>query len=235
MAAFFSVTAIGQHSASTVDITSPSPLSTFCEALGTPQRQAALDGLRTLTNRLINSPDAAHATRIMAVDDYRALREASIGSGFEINLIDPDALLAGKDIDSSTHGSGVWRFVVMLGGKTVGLVTVARVQGKWQWVEAGASDMAREVMNVVTRYAGLASSPQLRFIRSLQGVADFIEVIPSANADPSSSPLYVQLFSNRPAPDEVGGALTPALNEAQLISDLRASVRRGMRDPRFMH
>ncbi|HEV3105110.1 MAG TPA: hypothetical protein VGZ01_05420 [Trinickia sp.] len=183
----------------------------------------------------------------MAVDDYHALRDAFIGSGFEVNLIDPDALLAGKGIEASTHGSGAWRFVVMLGNKPVGLITVARLQGQWQMVEAGASEMAREVMDVVSRYARVAPSARLRFIRSSQGMADFIEVIQPAEADRAIPPLYVPLFSTQAALDDGGavdanGANTagtsapaPALAEAEFASDLRASVRRGMRDPRFVH
>lgn len=239
-AILFSWAAAGQTTTSPSDA-KPLARSTIATAEGTPQRQAAEDGLRTLTTRLISTADTPNANRIMAVDDYRALRDASIGSGFEVNLIDPNALLAGKSIDASTYRSGVWRFVVMLDNKPVGLITVARMQGQWKMVEAGASELAQEIMAVVTAYASRFPLAQLRFIRSRQGMADLIEVIPTTSADQTGTPLYIPLLSARVSlnhgtdPSHAASLSAPALDEAQIASALRASVRRGMRDPRFLH
>jgi len=151
-------------------------------------------------------------------------------------LVDPHALLSGKRLDQSLYGSGEWRFVVMLSGKGVGLVTVALMNGKWTMVEAGASELAGELDTISARYAQRAPQAQLRFVRSQQAVADFVEVsgrAPSASAAP---PLYVPLASARTLLARLPtNAAVPdsTLSDAELGDVLRQSVQRGMRDPRF--
>ncbi|RKP50749.1 hypothetical protein [Trinickia fusca] len=214
---------------------------------GTPQRRAAEEGLAVLTTRLSLPQHAAQATRIFAVDDSRLLRDAVIGYGFEVELVDPNALLAGNSIDASTRESGQWRFVVMLANRPIGLVTVASTHGQWKMVEAGGNELAQEVMTVVGRYRSTSPPARLRFVRSQQGVADFIEVTPSSPTDRTLStvtPQYVPLLSarmmlgNSPADTATSHTLSAspvALSETDVAPALRESVRRGMHDLRFTH
>ena len=202
---------------------------------GKPQRQVAERGLFDLSNRLmaVSNP----GTHIFAVDDYQELRNARIGAGFEVNLVDPQALLSGKSISASTHPSGEWRFVVMVGNQAVGLVTVAWLHGHWKMVSAGGGELAKEISHIVSQHSQQDPSERLRFIRSQQGVADFIEVAPPSHNLPSR---YVPLLSARimlaRSTDAATLAASPsALAESQIAPDLRASIQRGLSTPSLAH
>lgn len=203
-------------------------------------RAAAKQGLLTLARRLASLPQTGNAPRIMAVSRYADLQRASIGYGFQVNLLDPRTLLSGGSLAASARASGEWRFVVMLDGQPVGLITVAQVRNHWQMVSAGASELARDVMLVVSRYADTTPAVPLRFMRSLQGVADFIEVGSPAPGTPGA-PAYIDLSTVREALQQTPGTPRTAalelqpLPESQLMPALRANVRRGMLTPRFTH
>jgi hypothetical protein len=204
----------------------------IASAQGTPQRQAAENGLADLSDRLMTERPEQPAS-IFAVDDNRALRGARIGVGFQVNLIDPQALLSGKSIDASTYPANEWRFMVMVDDKPVGLVTVTPMQGRWQMVSAGASGLAKEISDVVAQQSRRDPLARFRFIRSLQGVADLIEV---KAADGRLPPRYVPLASARLMSSRSGTAIgtvasASPLDEAQLLPDLRAGIRRGMSIP----
>lgn len=207
---------------------------------GSAQREAAVAGLAALAEQLPTSAPPARTNRIFNVEDYRTLRDAAIGDGFEMYLVDPQAVLAGKPVDQSLHGSGIWRFVVLANGKGVGLITVARRDGRWMMVEAGASELADEVMTVAARYARLAPRPQLRFVRCQQAVADLIEVSAPPSAVRTSAPFFVPLVSARIAiaePRPGPGPIVPSsvLSDAELADALRHRLQRGLVDPRFGH
>lgn len=204
--------------------------------MDTPQRQAAADGLASLATHLPALAPPSQAHRIFDVDDYRALRNATIGDGFETFLVDPHTLLSGKRLDRALYGSGEWRFVVMANGKGVGLITVARMNGKWQMVEAGASELANEVEAIAARYARQSPQARLRFVRSPQAVADFIEVSTTNAATPTSEPVYVPLTSARALLARAHPNATASesnLSETALGDMLRTSVKRGLSDPKF--
>ena len=153
-------------------------------------------------------------------------------------LVDPLALLSGKRIDQSVYASGEWRFVVMLNGKGIGLITVALMNGKWTMVEAGASELAGELDTISARYAQHVPRAQLGFVRSQQAVADFVEVSDRAPAASAAPPVYVPLGSARTMlerlPTNAPGR-DSTFSDAELSDVLRQSVRRGMSDPRFGH
>lgn len=203
-----------------------------------PQRQAALAGLEALAGHLPSALPNVQANRIFSVDDYRQLSNATIGDGFEMYFVDPHALLSGKRVDQSLYGSGEWRFVVMLNGRGVGLITVALMNGKWTMVEAGASELAGELSAVAARYAQRAPKAQLRFVRSQQSVADFIEVSSLTLGASAAPPVYVPLASARTMIERLpANAASPSamLSDAELGDVLRQTVQRGMGDPRFGH
>ena len=203
-----------------------------------PQRQAALAGLKALAGHLPSAMPSVQANRIFSVDDYRQLSNATIGDGFEMCLVDPHALLSGKRLDQSLYGSGEWRFVVMLDGRGVGLITVASMNGKWTMVEAGASELASELGAVSTRYAQRAPKAQLRFVRSQQAVADFIEVSSPTLSTSTTPPVYVPLASARTMIERLHANAVPPdspLSDTELGDVLRQTVQRGIGDPRFGH
>lgn len=219
-----------------------SPASDFTLSRGTPQREVAERALAAWVARPVLDGDRRLSNRIFAVDSPRALRDATIGYGFEVYLIDPASLLAGNHIETSLRRSGVWRFVVLLGGRPIGLVTVARMQGQWKMVQIGAAVLAQDISSVVNDYAKDPSAPQLRFIRSKQGLADFIEVIATGAGAPRTEPEYVPLLSakdlavsSRAGSDDAAEVKRASLREDQIIDALRASVERGLYDPRFSH
>lgn len=229
----------------TADEASASQAADFTLARGTPQREAAQRALSALAEHAVRNGNRRLPDRIFSVDSPSALRDATIGYGFEVYLIDPDSLLAGNDIDKSLRRTGVWRFLVLLGDRSIGLVTVARMKGRWEAVQVGAAGLAEDISNAVSGYVGAPSSPQLRFIRSEQGMADFIEVIAPRSRASQAEPAYVPLVSARElmfssrsdshAADTTAASKHEALSERQIIDALRASVERGLRDPRFTH
>ncbi len=202
---------------------------------GSPQRQAAEAGLVALTNRLIAAGDHADAPRIMAVDHYEQLRRATLGYGFQINLLEPKALLAGASIAASMHPGDEWRFVVLIDARPVGLISVANMQGRWQMVMAGASEMAREIASVPSRYTNQNAALQMRFLRSEQGVMDLIQITAPAVAGASPAVQYVPLLSARNALMHYAADVAPAaeaaatLSEAQILPTLRDSVQDNIR------
>lgn len=227
--------------ASTSAANPSSPSGIIAVAPGTPQRQAAEQALRTLADHPIANSVRRYAGRILAIDRDDALRRATIGYGFEMYVIDPGPLLAGDGIGASLRHTGVWRFVVLLDDRAVGLMTVAKLRGRWQMVEVGAAALAADIADVVTSYEAGQPPPRLRFVRSEQGHADLIEVMPAVSASPAE-PGYVPLLSARSlaatgATQQNGLAAVKraAMSEQDILPVLRASVRRGMVDPRFDH
>jgi hypothetical protein len=233
VAIFISCFAPAQSSYATTDST-PAP-SSIATAQGTPQREAAERALRNLANRLTANENRTGVDRVMAARHYSELQNATLGDGFEVNLIDPAQLLAGEPLDACIHGTGQWRFIVVSEGKPVGLLTVTHTRDGWKWVEAGASELAAEVTTVEARYAGQTPAPRLRFVRSLQAVADFIEVTPAPVSGQSVEAQYVPLKSARVSQDKLGADAAPTLAEPEITAFLRTRVRSGMQDIRFMH
>src|SRR5581483_12018958 len=110
-------------------------------------------GLENLIKRWSASASNAHAHRIFHIAADGDLQRAAIGDGFEMYLVDPKMLLAGKRLDQSVYGSGEWRFIIMANGRGIGLLTVALMHGKWAVVEVGASELAGEIASVAAYYA----------------------------------------------------------------------------------
>jgi hypothetical protein len=214
---------------------SPTDIGALSRQTGSSQRQAAIAGLAALVARLPESASGAGGIRhVFGIANDKTLSEATIGEGFETYLVDPKALLSGKRLGESLYGSNEWRFIVMSNGQGIGLITVARVNGAWAMVQAGASELARAIASTAASYRQQAPTARLRFVRSPQAVADFIEVRPPDTKTNAGQPLYIPLMSAR---SSIAGAMSSAaaLSDAQLDDALRQSVRRGMRDPRVGH
>lgn len=209
-------------------------------ARATPQRQAAEQALRTLASRPLVNTTRRSGSRVLDIDDVRALRDATIGYGFEVHVVDPKRLLAGDTIDASLIRSGVWRFAILLADKPIGLMTVARIDGRWRMAEVGAAALAKDIADVVDGYAGDRPAPHMRFIRSPQAVADFIEIIPAPTRESASGPGYVPLLTASEIIDPAAASAPAATTtkragrtEREIIEALRTNIRRGMWEPRF--
>ena len=233
--ASFSSSAYAESNAGAVQASATGTLSPASESV---QRKAAEVGLAILIARSHSSASAFHPNRIFDLTSGQKLDDATLGDGFETYLVDPKMLLSGKDLGDSLYASGEWRFVIVLNGKGIGLVTVACIDGTWTMVAAGASALAAEITAIAATYAQQTPGTILRVIRSRQAVADFIQVSSPGRTDAAKVPLYVPLASARSAlasPDTGAAIPGTVLSDAQLDDALRERVRRGMRDVRFEH
>ncbi|WP_155740364.1 hypothetical protein [Burkholderia territorii] len=124
-------------------------------------RQAAQQGLAFLAEHfsILEDPDAV--PDITATRHYLDLSNASIGYGFQVNLLDPQAILAGKSIAASVLPNGEWCFISMLDNRPVGLITVVKVKDEWTMVTVNASALTREIMAVMSRVSGFPCSRQV--------------------------------------------------------------------------
>lgn len=117
--------------------------------------------------------------------------KAVLGSGFPIYTIIPSQMMKCASLDTAAVRTPLWRFVVMSGDRAASLVTVTRVNGKWQAVSIGGAQLADEVTRVMKQWPQ-SSGYSYRFIRIYQARADFIEI--SKNSDVIG---FVPLSSSR--------------------------------------
>ncbi len=162
----------------------------------------------------------------LEVSDLQELSQARIGQGFEVHAIDPRDLAAGRtSLGGMAAPSGAWRFVVQVDDRAVGLVTVQRVDGRWQAVSFGGAGLARE-LEALRRAHGNADGSNLRFIRVYQARSDLLEVVSSSDG----RARYATLQSARDALLRHGlarggtDANAGLMEAAQLLEPLRAAV-----------
>lgn len=193
-------------------------------------RTVAESGLRSMVSSMAQGLPAngrLPADFPIAVGSYAELRQVTLGIGFEVNTIDPAALLyARRDADLSrvTRGTGLWNFVVLSKGQPVALLEVGQQDGRWQVLGAGATRLARDVQ---TAAQGHARNGDFRFVRVYQATADLMEV---RGADNRAQ--YVPLAKTVQAlrlPSS-GRALS---SSAELLPSLQGAVRANLaRSPR---
>ncbi|MGY8624769.1 hypothetical protein [Chromobacterium violaceum] len=152
----------------------------------------------------------------LALADGRELASLQLGRGFPVYTVDPQRLLAAEaDLSRLMTPTGSWRFVVLSGARPVGLVTVEKMDGRWQAISFGAAELARNVE------AAQAGHGQTRFLRVYQAQTDFLEVAPAGG-----KPRFAALMSAR---ERLSLQQQPALLDgADLIEPLRAAVRAGL-------
>lgn len=162
----------------------------------------------------------------LEVSDLQELSQAQIGQGFEVHAIDPRELAAGRtSLGGMAAPSGAWRFLVQVGDRAVGLVTVQRVEGRWQAVSFGGAGLAKE-LEALRRVHGNADGSNLRFIRIYQAQSDLLEVVSGSDG----RARYATLRSARDALLRHGlarggmDANAGLLEASQLLEPLRAAV-----------
>ncbi|AOZ49892.1 hypothetical protein [Chromobacterium vaccinii] len=188
-------------------------------ASGVVQEQGIADAARQGLAGFVKQNLAEYGVRLpdgfpLSVADGRELASLRLGRGFPVYSVNPQRLLAADaDLSGLMAPTGSWRFVALSGSRPVGLVTVERLEGRWQAIAFGAAELAKNVEAAQAGHAG-----QTRFLRVYQAQSDFLEV---AQAD--GKPRFAALMSAREA---LSLEKQPALLDgADLIEPLRAAVR----------
>lgn len=188
-------------------------------ASGVVQEQGIADAARQGLAGFVKQNLAEYGVRLpdgfpLSVADGRELASLRLGRGFPVYSVNPQRLLAADaDLSGLMAPTGSWRFVALSGSRPVGLVTVEKVEGRWQAIAFGAAELAKNVEAAQAGYGG-----QTRFLRVYQAQSDFLEV---AQAD--GKPRFAALMSAR---ETLSLKKQPALLDgADLIEPLRAAVR----------
>lgn len=188
-------------------------------APGAVQERGIADAARQGLAGFVKQNLAEYGVRLpdgfpLSVADGRELASLRLGRGFPVYSVNPQSLLAADaDLSGLMAPTGSWRFVALSGSRPVGLVTVEKVEGRWQAIAFGAAELAKNVEAAQAGHAG-----QTRFLRVYQAQSDFLEV---AQAD--GKPRFAALMSAR---ETLSLKKQPALLDgADLIEPLRAAVR----------
>ncbi|ERE00276.1 hypothetical protein [Pseudogulbenkiania ferrooxidans] len=188
-------------------------------ASGVVQERGIADAARQGLAGFVKQNLAEYGVRLpdgfpLSVADGRELASLRLGRGFPVYSVNPQRLLAADaDLSGLMAPTGSWRFVALSGSRPVGLVTVEKVEGRWQAIAFGAAELAKNVEAAQAGHAG-----QTRFLRVYQAQSDFLEV---AQAD--GKPRFAALMSAR---ETLSLKKQPALLDgADLIEPLRAAVR----------
>jgi len=159
----------------------------------------------------------------LAVDSVADLARLRLGRGFAVYTVDPADITSGSDLSSAAKPTGQWRFVVRLGSRPVGLVTVDQVKGQWQAVSYGGAGLAEDV-DAKMRQHGTPDRSNLRFVRIFQAHSDFLEVVSPADGHARLAPLVSARVSlGMPALDQL-------LEQGDVLPSLRAAVAANVAD-----
>lgn len=188
-------------------------------APGAVQEQGIADAARQGLAGFVKQNLAEYGVRLpdgfpLSVADGRELASLRLGRGFPVYSVNPQRLLAADaDLSGLMAPTGSWRFVALSGSRPVGLVTVEKVEGRWQAIAFGAAELAKNVEAAQAGHGG-----QTRFLRVYQAQSDFLEV-----AQTDGKPRFAALMSAR---ETLSLKKQPALLDgADLIEPLRAAVR----------
>lgn len=134
------------------------PAVNVLAAPSTDVRTAAIDGL----GRFVSQEEG---------------RNIVLGDGFQVHTVSPMALLndQARTLGKMIIATDLWRFIVLENGKTIGLLTVANVDGSWQAVSFGAERLAAEIQAIKNAWPG-EQGFEARFIRIYQARSDFMQI-----------------------------------------------------------
>jgi hypothetical protein len=161
------------------------------------------------------------------------LSSTRISGGFEVHTIAPKDVFAGRgELRHMAQPTGIWRFFVKVAGKPVGLVTVQRMEGRWQAVSFGGASLAQELSDLMAEHAAVGAD-HLRFIRVHQAQTDLLEVTSPTDLQARYALLASARASLEPEMQATTGA-TPAkaaprlLDTYELLEPLRNAVKRSL-------
>jgi hypothetical protein len=104
-------------------------------------------------------------------------RTATIGSPYQMQTIHPEVMKSNAAItDDMITSAEEWRFPVICDGRARALLTVAKVEGRWQAVDIGAAILASEI-DTLEKGLSLATRKVNRTILRLYQIrSDFIVI-----------------------------------------------------------
>lgn len=140
-----------------------------------PLRTAAIRDLHRFAARF--AADAGQLPGGFPLDahDVGQLRHARLGWGFQVYDVSRAALMSGADMEADAQPTGIWRYEVLLHGRPIGLLTMARSHGEWSMVSLGGARLVKDIQDVIGAY-GRQGGTQFRYVRVPQATADFIQV-----------------------------------------------------------
>lgn len=165
------------------------------------------------------------------VKSAQELRSAAIAYGFPVYTIDPPELLAGRGtMQSMARHTNVWRFVIAVGPRPIGMATVEKVNGRFEVVEYGAALLAKD-LNVLAGQHGNGDKSNLRMVRIFQARSDLLEVTGS-DGRARFAPMH-SARQSLPLPQSAAmGKAGALLEEQDLHEPLRTAVRQNLAAPR---
>lgn len=148
--------------------------------------------------------------------DSKELDQATLGEPFQIYTITPGKILeydSSMSIEQMISTTSVWLFPIVAKDEVRALLTVGRIDAKWEAYEVGGSRLAKLLAAVMDKYPS-SEGYDFKFIRVFQASADFalvsrpgeVELIPLEPARISSD--LVQGSAHRPSD------IIPKLQEA---------------------
>jgi hypothetical protein len=166
------------------------------------------------------------------INDIQDLKDAKIGYGFQVYTIDPKDIVAGRGgLSSMAKPTGVWRFIITVQDKPVGLATVERNGAAWETVAYGAAVLSKDV-DALMAFHGNAERSNLRFIRVFQAQSDFLEVVSGNDGKARFAPLQSArqslLLQQRAQKNGKVAADDGLADPAEYLEPLRAAVKSNM-------
>ncbi|WP_273668949.1 hypothetical protein [Janthinobacterium fluminis] len=165
------------------------------------------------------------------INDIQDLQDASVGYGFQVYTLDPQDIVAGRAaLHSMVKPTGVWRFIIRLHDRPIGLATVEQSAGAWTTVAYGGAVLSKDV-DALMAFHGNAQRSNLRFVRVFQAQSDFLEVQSGADAKVRFAPLHSareSLLLQQRAQKTNGAGADGLLDAADILEPLRAAVKTNM-------
>ncbi|UTY55710.1 hypothetical protein [Massilia sp. erpn] len=160
----------------------------------------------------------------LEISDVQDLKDARIGHGFQVYTVDPKDILAGRsDIHGLARPTGIWRFVISINAKPIGLATLEQINGKWETVAYGAAVLAQDLEILAGNY-GNTDRSNIRFIRIYQAQSDLLEV-----SGKEGGSRFAPLYSARQSLLlQRSGKADELLDSSELLGPLQAAVKKNM-------
>jgi hypothetical protein len=131
--------------------------------------QAATNGLGSFLNAIPNQE-----MHLYGFTNREEIAQATLGKPFRIYTISPDEIInyrMEKKLAKLISTTNLWIFPVYSLGKVRALLTIDLMNGKWQAVAFGSSELAKRLDMLVNN---LPKNYENRFVRIYQAKSDFI-------------------------------------------------------------
>lgn len=179
-------------------------------------RDAANDGLSAFMPVILHDDIRQYGFR-----DAKEVEQATLGQSFQIYTITPDKILetdSSESMEEMISATSIWLFPIVVKDEVRTLLTVGRIDTKWEAYEVGGSKLAKLLAVVQDKYPA-TEGYDLKFIRVFQASADFVLV-----SRPGESEL-VPLESARSSMKSAQGI---TLSPSDLLPRLQDAVRRNL-------